>query len=187
MIIDYINNFNRILNSLIVTENKKVTKTQKAIDSILERFLNIKTNTNTIYLIGNGGSNGVISHASVDLVNTCRIKAVPISESGLITCFANDYGYENVFNKPLEIYLSKSDCLIAVSSSGASKNIINSAKTAKEKGSFIITFTGFNPQNSLRNIGDYNFWLNSSDYGMVEIGHALLIHYLSDEFSRKHL
>ena len=134
----------------------------------------------TVYLVGNGGSSGIVSHSSVDFVNACKIKAVPLTDNSQITCFANDYGYEQVFSKPLETLISEKDVLIAVSSSGSSLNIVNAVQVALQKNAGVITFSGFLADNPLRKLGHYNFWLNSNDYGVVEIGHALLLHLLTD-------
>ena len=187
MIINYIQKFNEILNAVEVTENKSIVKFDHSIEKIADKLNEVRNEGASIYLIGNGGSNGIVSHTSVDLINTCKIKAVPLSEAGAITCFANDFGYENVFSKPLEVFISPLDILIAVSSSGESKNIINSVEIAKRKKAFLITLSGFKADNCLREKGDFNFWLNSDDYGLVEIGHAFLLHYLTDYYSGKYI
>ena len=188
MIAKYVESFSKILLKTIITDkNGRVLKDNQAIEKIITHFKEIKKNNNTVYLIGNGGSSGIISHASVDLLNACRIKAFPLTDNSHLTCFANDYGYENVFKKPLETMFQKTDALIAVSSSGSSKNIINAAKYCEGKGGFVVTFSGFNHDNSLRHIGDYNFWLDSSDYGKVEIGHAFLLHTITDIITKNNL
>jgi D-sedoheptulose 7-phosphate isomerase len=104
-----------------------------------------------------------------------------------LTCLANDYGYENVFSEGLKTLFTSKDALIAVSSSGSSQNIRNAAVLAKQMGGQVLTFSGFKTDNPLRSLGDYNFWLNSTDYGKVEIGHALLLHILTDELSRRRM
>ena len=98
----------------------------------------------------------------------------------MTTCISNDYGYEHVYEKQLAQFIEKEDVLIAISSSGNSKNIINAATFAKNKGAHVITLSGFSENNRLRQIGDYNLWLNANDYGQVEIGHAFILHYFTD-------
>ena len=178
----YINNFYKILKSLIITNNEGRSEIiGSSITNLVKIFSTIRKESGIVYLIGNGGSSSIVSHVSIDLINSCNIKAVPITDNSQLTCFANDYGYENVFSKPLEVYLSKSDLLIAVSSSGNSRNIINASIVARSKGCYVLTFTGFKPDNPLRKLGDLNFWLESSHYGMVETGHALILHFLTDQ------
>ena len=181
----YLANFNQVLSGLVITNEFQIEINIDQAFSIFAEHLNlVKKNNHTIYLIGNGGSSGIVSHVSVDLLNSCKIKAFPVTDNSQLTCFANDFGYENVFSKPLEILLSEGDLLIAVSSSGSSTNIVNAAKSAKNKKNILISLSGFKPDNSLRQIGDLNFWLDSSSYGKVEIGHALILHYLTDRFCK---
>lgn len=142
---------------------------------------------NRLYLIGNGGSAAVASHAQVDFVNVAKINAQVVHEPALLTCMANDYGYEHAYARVLSQWIHSQDVLIAISSSGKSKNIIHAVEQAKQRQAQVITFTGFDAQNPLRALGDLNFWLNSSDYGFVEVGHQFILHNLSDRFGVKKL
>lgn len=180
----YISAFHNVVDKLIINDfDANVLSKDQALLIIHKNFDTVKKNNNAVYIIGNGGSSGIASHASVDLLNTCKIKAIPFTDNSQITCFANDFGYENVYCKALETIISANDILIAISSSGSSKNIINAVKTARNNKSFIITLSGFKEDNPLRKSGDVNFWLDSTHYGMVEIGHSLILHYISDSYS----
>ena len=137
---------------------------------------------NAIYIIGNGGSAAVASHAQIDFLNVAKLKAKVLHESSTITCMANDYGYENTFSRILETFMAEKDLLIAISSSGKSQNICKAVTYAKKMGSKVITLSGFKSDNPLRQLGDLNYWLNSTDYGFVEIGHQFILHNLSDRF-----
>lgn len=177
---NYINQFNSILSNTVITTNNEALNTDNGFKIIVEEILKIKEKKGTVYLIGNGGSSGIISHASIDFINACKIKANPITDNSILTCLANDYGYENVFSEALSTLITSNDLLIAVSSSGNSKNIINGVKTANKSNAKSITLSGFKNSNPLREEGDYNLWLNSNSYGFAEIGHALLLHYITD-------
>lgn len=133
-----------------------------------------------VYLIGNGGSAAVVNHILTDFVNVCKFRATTLHDPALITCMSNDYGYEHAFEEALKTVFRKEDVLIAISSSGKSANICNAVKTAKNLGGTVITLSGFKSDNPLRTLGDYNFWLDSGDYGFVEIGHLFLLHNLAD-------
>ena len=124
-----------------------------------------------IFIVGNGGSASIASHAAVDLTKAANITATTFNESSLLTCFANDYGYEYWVEKALEFYAQKDDMVILISSSGQSKNIINGAIKAKEMGLSLITLSGFLPNNQLRKLGVVNLWIDSSKYNIVEIVH----------------
>ena len=88
---------------------------------------------NKLLIFGNGGSAAISSHFSVDMTKIGQIRTVNFNESDLLTCFSNDYGYENWVKKCIEFYSDKGDMIILISSSGESKNMINAAKTSKKK------------------------------------------------------
>lgn len=154
--------------------------------TVLKLLANVRNSKGSVYVIGNGGSAGVASHAVVDLVNVGKMRAYALHEPALITCMANDYGYENAFAQMLKDMARAGDALIAISSSGNSKNIRNAALQVAQNGGTVITLSGFAANNPLRSLGDINIWLGSMDYGMVEIGHQFILHNLSDRFGAGH-
>ena len=124
-----------------------------------------------VIVVGNGGSAAMASHVAVDFVKAASIRAINFNEADLITCFANDYGYENWVVKALEAYADKGDLVILISSSGKSQNILNAAEKAKKMGLSVITVSGFSSDNPLRELGDLNLWVDSSEYNIVEMTH----------------
>ena len=124
---------------------------------------------NKAIIVGNGGSAAIASHFSVDLTKNARIRCVNFNEADLITCFANDYGFDNWMKEAVNFYGDEGDVLIAISSSGKSKDIINGCISARENNfSKIVTFSGFDENNPLNNYGDLNFWIDSKAYNFVE-------------------
>jgi D-sedoheptulose 7-phosphate isomerase len=146
----------------------------------VELLKDAKNSGSTIYIIGNGGSAAVAEHVAIDLTKNAGLKALAFSGSPLLTTFSNDYGYENVFKKAVDVYCNKKDILIAISSGGASKNILNACKSAKEKGMTVITLSGFEADNPLRKLGNINFWVDSKAFGFLEILHGFILHYIND-------
>lgn len=124
-----------------------------------------------VILTGNGASAAIASHVAVDLTKTSGIRAVNFNETDLITCFANDYGYEHWVEKALDFYADPGDVAILISSSGQSANMLNAALKAKAIGLPVITLSGFHEDNSLRKSGDINFWVDSSQYNVIETVH----------------
>ena len=124
-----------------------------------------------IIIAGNGGSAAMASHVAVDLTKAACIRAINFNEADLITCFANDYGYENWVGKALEAYADKGDLVILISSSGTSHNILNAAEKGNEMGLSVITVSGFLTDNPLRKLGDLNLWVDSTEYNIVEMTH----------------
>ena len=135
---------------------------------------------NAVFLVGNGGSAGIAEHMAIDLTKNAGLRAMTISGTPMLTTFANDFGYEQVYAKALEAFARPGDVLIAISSGGTSKNILNAVRTAKMRKMKVITFSGFNAGNPLRRMGDINIWVNSRAFGYVELIHNLLIHYIND-------
>jgi D-sedoheptulose 7-phosphate isomerase len=100
-----------------------------------------------------------------------------------LTCLSNDYGYEFVFEKQVEFHARKGDVLVAISSSGKSVNILNAVKAARKIGCSVMTFSGFDKQNPLAKLGDLNFYVDSKEYGFVEVGHVALMHAMLDHMT----
>jgi D-sedoheptulose 7-phosphate isomerase len=104
-------------------------------------------NGGKIYSCGNGGSMCDSMHFAEELTGRYRehrkaIPAISISDPSHISCVSNDYGYEFIFSRFLEAWAQNGDVLLAISTSGNSKNVINAIHTAKEKGMKIIALTG---------------------------------------------
>ena len=127
--INFIKKYQENFKKLITLKKSDVNK----ILEIQKILLNLKLKNKKAIICGNGGSAAISSHVSVDLTKNAKIKCINFNESDLITCFANDYGYERWLEKSIDFYGDKGDVLILVSVSGKSKNLINAAKAAKKK------------------------------------------------------
>ena len=150
-------------------------------DQIIEKIISVrnillqaKKYNAKIMIFGNGGSAAIASHVSVDLTKNANIRSGNFNEADLITCFANDYGYERWIEKAIHFYADNNDVLILISSSGKSPNMINACEAARNKKiSKIITFSGHENNNPLSKLGDINFWINSKAYNFVENTHQV--------------
>lgn len=127
-----------------------------------------------VIFIGNGGSAAVANHKALDFWFTGKIRGLSFSDDALLTCVSNDFGYSQVFSKPLSMFADSGDILVVFSSSGNSENIISATIKARQLGCKIITFTGFKTDNRLRQLGDLNFYIPSFHYNKVESVHLLL-------------
>ena len=136
-------------------------------------LLQTRDNGNKVLIAGNGGSAAMASHVSVDLTKQAGIRTVNYNEADLITCFANDYGYENWVAKAIEFYGDEGDVAILISSSGKSPNMINAAVQAKSMKIPIITLTGFEQDNTLRQFSELDFWVDSRAYNVIENTHQI--------------
>ena len=100
-----------------------------------------------VFSCGNGGSMCDAMHFAEELSGRYRLDrpalaAVSISDPSHLSCVANDYGYEFVFSRYLEAHAKAGDCLLAISTSGKSKNIMAAVEVAKKKGVKIIGMMG---------------------------------------------
>ena len=167
---DFVNKYLKDFSLLSGPNEEIVDKIIKTRDILA----NAKKKDNKIMIFGNGGSAAIASHVSVDLTKNAKIRCVNYNEADLITCFANDYGYERWIEKTIDFYADANDVLILISSSGKSKNMLNACKAAKNiKMSKIITFTGHDKNNPLSQQGDINFWINSKAYNFIENTHQV--------------
>ena len=141
-----------------------------------------KKNNNKVILFGNGASASIANHVSVDLTKNSKFRSVNFNESNLITCFANDYGYENWIKEALNFYYDKGDVVILISSSGNSKNIIKAANWCKKVKAKLISLSGHRKSNKLNKINknSISFWVNSMSYNYVEVSHLFILLCLSD-------
>lgn len=143
-----------------------------------DQFLSIKKNKGKIIILGNGGSTSTASHVSVDLTKNANIMSINFNESNLITCFSNDFGFDNWILKSLNYYCdNKRDYVIFLSVSGNSKNLANGLKWCKKNNVKYATLTGCSKNNFLKknNKVGINYWVNSKSYNIVEIVHHALL------------
>ncbi len=104
-------------------------------------------NGGKIISCGNGGSMSDAMHFAEELTGRYRddrpsIAAISISDPSHITCVGNDYGFDKIFSRFLEGMGKEGDVLLAISTSGNSKNILNAIKVAKQKNMKVIGLTG---------------------------------------------
>jgi D-sedoheptulose 7-phosphate isomerase len=178
--------FKNTVESIEITNTENIEfSLEDDLTEIHKLLVDVQKRERNLYIIGNGGSAAIASHAVIDFMNVGKISAHTLHDPSTLTCMSNDYGYENAFSKILNITLKKEDLLIVISSSGKSKNMTNAVKAAKKNGTTVITLSGFDSKNTLRTLGDINIWINSRDYGMVEIAHQFILHNLADRFIDK--
>ena len=123
----------------------------KDIEKIVEIIITALKSDKKILFVGNGGSASDCNHLSTELVSKFykkrkAINAISLaSNNSTITAIGNDYGYENIFSRQVEALGEKADVLIAISTSGNSKNIVEALKTSTKIGLVKIGLTGQKP------------------------------------------
>ncbi len=154
---------------------------QDFFSDVLMEIKNVKKNDAKIILAGNGGSAAISSHVAVDFTKAAGVRAVNFNEADLITCFANDFGYEEWLSKAIEYYALQKDLIILISSSGKSANMVSAAKKCRQMELKTVTLTGFDDTNPLRQLGQYNAWVNSQSYNTIEMTHHIWLLALVDK------
>jgi len=180
-----IGQFSALLEQCQITcRDGKNLDLEPGLTAALAMILGVRERGGHILVIGNGGSAAIAAHVVNDLVNVGEIRALTVHDSALLTCMANDYGYENAYARAVGRLAEPGDLLIAISSSGRSRNICNAAERMKELGGSVLTLSGFAADNPLRSLGAANIWLDAADYGLVEVGHQFILHELTDRCTR---
>ena len=182
MIQSFSDTLSKALSGVSIMSEGKVLSDTEINTVMMAQFSRLKENSKKIMIIGNGGSAGIASHLAVDFWKNAGIRATAFNDSSLLTCVSNDFSYEEVFEKPIDMFADEGDLLFAISSSGNSSNILNGVKAAHKKGVYVVSLSGFKPDNLLRTSGDINIYINNTDYGIVEVSHVAVIHSLLNDF-----
>lgn len=143
----------------------------------------------SIYSCGNGGSMSDAMHFAEELTGRYRddrapLSATAISDPGHISCVANDFGYEHVFSRYLQARGRRGDCLLAISTSGRSNNVIRAAEQARLQGMTVVSLTGA-PGSPLASLADVDISTGASDYAdRIQEVHIKVIHILIELIER---
>ena len=133
---------------------------------------------------GNGGSMCDAMHFAEELTGRYRndrkaIPALSISDPSHISCVGNDYGYEFVFSRYIEAIGQQGDVLLAISTSGNSKNIVKAFKKANELGVVTIGLTG-KGGGAMKEHSKYIIEIDSNDTPRIQESHILVGHIICE-------
>ncbi len=175
IILNYIDDIHNFFKQTRATsiKGKGLTLTDGLMESA-EMVMSANSLGRKVIFIGNGGSAAVASHKALDFWFTGKIRGISFSDHVNLTCVSNDFGYQNIFTKQIEMFADNNDVLFAISSSGSSENIILAVEAARQRGCKVITFSGFKETNRLRKLGDLNFYTPVAHFNKVESTHLLL-------------
>mgnify|MGYP001197675941 CR=1 FL=1 len=162
---NYLENYNLVKNSNF--EDK--------ISELVNLIKKIKKNNKRIYILGNGASASISSHIANDLTKATKSKAFTFHDPALITCFGNDFGYENWMTEALNHFCEEGDLVILISSSGKSKNIISAASFCKNNNLILVSLTGPEPNENVVLSSCINFKVNSKIYNVIECIHMIIL------------
>lgn len=161
-----------------------------AIEAVVDEIMRAWRDERAIFIAGNGGSAALASHMATDL---CRITApgqrrfrvhALTDNQSLMTAWANDTAYENIFSEQLLNACQFGDLFIAISCSGNSPNVVRAACVARELGARVVSFTG-NKACLLRELSDVSVAAPVSFIGMQEDIHVILNHMIASALMKK--
>lgn len=164
---------------------------EKAASMVMVAYLNDRN----VFIIGNGGGAASASHMACDLGKGTlarhynkkekRLRVISLSDNiSVITAYANDLSYNEIFVQQLRNLVNKDDLVIALSGSGNSKNVVKAVAYAKIHGAKTIGLLGFTTGGKLAKMVDCAIIVKSNNYGPVEDVHLALHHIITACFAK---
>tara|TARA_B110001452_G_scaffold122498_1_gene101598 strand:- start:990 stop:1535 length:546 start_codon:yes stop_codon:yes gene_type:complete len=154
----------------------------KKIDYLYNKINKLKKD-NKVMIFGNGAGASIASHVASDLTNAAKVKSLSFDNTAQLSCYANDYKFENWVKKTIESYSFKNDLVILLSASGNSKNMLNAARYCIKNKINYFSITGFKKNNKLNKISKNFYWIDSNSYNYVESIQLLILLSIVDKIS----
>ena len=160
------------------------------IEEIAGLLISTFKNGNKVLLCGNGGSAADALHIATELSGKFYLQRAPLNAEALtvntpgLTAISNDYSFENIFSRTLEGKGKKDDVLIAISTSGNSKNVLNAILKANEIGMISVGFSG-ETAGKMKDICQFLLQVPSEDTARIQEAHITLGHAICEIVERK--
>lgn len=173
----------KILDS--TSAKKSLIKNSVKIEKSIKKIFEAITNDGKILLCGNGGSAADAQHLAAEFlvrlrphINRNSYPAISLAmDTSTLTAIGNDLNFNNIFSRPLSSLGKRGDILIAISTSGKSKNIINTLKVAKQKKIFSIAFLGSGGGLAKKH-ADLSIIIGSKVTARIQEAHIFLGHFI---------
>jgi len=160
------------------------------IEEVVDRLFQAYQRNSAVYLFGNGGSASLASHAACDLGKGTAspdkkpFRVVSLTDNvSLITAWANDTSYENIFAAQLRPFIQPGDIAFAISGSGNSPNVLNGLSAARDAGAFTIGLTGFHG-GKMKALCEVCITVPSENMQHIEDSHLCVMHAVFLAFRR---
>ena len=154
---------------------------QTAIQECVDLLINTFKTGNKVLLCGNGGSAADAQHIAAEFVGRYETerKALPAisltTDTSALTALANDYDFERIFARQVEALATTGDCLIAISTSGNSRNVIAAVMEARKQGCKVVGMTGANGK-KLASLCDACIMVPSERTARIQEAHITIAH-----------
>jgi D-sedoheptulose 7-phosphate isomerase len=186
----------KILNDSLKVKQAFVRENVANLILLSERIATAFTNDNKLMLCGNGGSAADAQHIAAEFVNRYALERPSLpalaltTDTSIITSIGNDYSFDDIFSKQVKALGMEGDVLLALSTSGDSKNIISAVKHARSTGVYTAAFLG-GDGGKLASLLDLALVANSQSTPRVQEAHILgghiLCHLVDYILFQKHL
>ena len=175
----------KLLLEKIITDKDFLNK----IDEVANLFVKCYKNQGKIIIFGNGGSACDAEHFAEEMCGKFKeerpaLPAISLSSAGFITCVANDYDFDYIFQRGVEAFGQKNDIIIGLSTSGNSKNVKNALDCAKQKNLKTISLLG-KTGGIIKNLSDFEWIVPSAKTERIQEIHMMILHTLVDLTEKK--
>ncbi len=174
---------NNILQESLKVKAEFIDKNMDRIIELSEKIARAFTSDRKLLLCGNGGSAADAQHLAAEFVNRFEMERPPLpaialtTDTSILTCIGNDYSFDDVFTKQVKAIGLEGDILLAISTSGNSKNVISAARAARDMGIYVAGLAGCDG-GKLKDASDLCLVVNSKVTARVQESHILAGHIL---------
>lgn len=178
---NYLSESVRVANSLSA-QAKEIAEIVSALEKVV-------LSGGTIYSCGNGGSTCDAMHLTEELVARYKkerpgIRAMHLCDASTITCWSNDYSFEDAYRRQIETFATSKDCLIVFSTSGNSENILAALKEAKNKGAATIALLG-KGGGKAKDLAEISLVVASDTTNHIQEAHIKIVHIICEQLENR--
>ncbi len=171
---------------LLLQDQQTQAEFVNAAEMVLEKYLN----GGRLYIMGNGGSAADAQHLAAEFVSKLAADREPLPaealtvDTSILTAIGNDYGYEELFSRQIRGKTNQNDCVLAITTSGNSTNILRGLETCLERGITSLLFTG-NDGGKAKDLADFCIIAPGNNTGTIQELHIVLAHTLCGYIENK--
>ncbi len=164
---------------------RRLTEQAGLIEEIAGRLCEVLGDGGALYVMGNGGSAADAQHLAGELVGRFLMERRPLpchaltTDSSVLTAVANDYGFEQVFEKQVRAHVRRGDAVVGISTSGNSANVLAGIRAARQAGALTVGLSG-GEGGALARECDVSLTVPTDETPRVQEGHATIIHILCE-------
>ena len=168
------------------------TELSEKIENAIEIILESIKQGHKIVIFGNGGSAADAQHIAAEFIGRYKLerKSIPAisltTDTSILTAISNDYSFDDCFSRQCESLINEGDVIIAISTSGNSKNVKNGVNIAKKNGAKVIGLLG-NNGGKISNLVDISLIVNSSSTPRIQEAHRIIYHIICEMVEEKSL